>query len=108
MQIRPLDGITASMWRDRILYGTLAVAGLVGVLALDAFLSREAAGAGGVKGLVRHGAVTTALVVDCPTALAPVLVCRPRRHPTAAIMTPNAKALKIPPRISLRDAEVVI
>ena len=50
------------MWRDRILYGTLAVAGLIGVLALDAFLSREAAGAGGVKGLVLHGMITTAIV----------------------------------------------
>lgn len=62
MRIRLAHGITASMWRDRILYGTLAVAGLIGVLALDAFLSREAAGAGGVKGLVLHGMITTAVV----------------------------------------------
>lgn len=36
--------------------------------------------------------LTTALVVDSPTALAPVLVCKPRKQPIAATRMPKKKA----------------
>src|SRR5215467_12699053 len=50
--------------------------------------------------VIRTKPLTTALVVDSPTALAPLLVCNPRRQPMAATTMPNANDLPSPPTMS--------
>ena len=45
--------------------------------------------------------VTTALVADSPTEVAPAPVARPRWQPTAAIVRPNTAALTRPSMKSL-------
>ena len=52
------------MWRERVIYGTLALSGLFGLLAWDAHLSRPAVGTAGPAALLAtQGGLTTALLV---------------------------------------------
>ena len=41
--------------------------------------------------------LTTALVAESPTALAPVAVCKPLKHPIPAINAPKTRVLTNPP-----------
>src|SRR5208282_2216497 len=51
--------------------------------------------------------VTTARVVETPTALGPCCVCNPRKQPTAETIAPNTTPLAAPKAISLNcTAEV--
>src|SRR5271167_3744569 len=46
--------------------------------------------------------VTTARVVEMPTALGPCCVCNPRKQPTAETIAPNTTPLVVPRNTSLK------